>query len=383
MQNAQYLTSISDHRHEAWDRLFGAASEGFEYYLACEHAALPTFSLGALGLSDEGVLIAGAPAFEGEFQLDMMLEGGARRVAHKFAERFSGSRTFKILGAGSPHADELALGFDPGLDHNQRCQALSSLLDALEFRAAARGIGMTFLKNVTDRDSAWAHDVLKRRGYVRVSTLPVASLAVPASEEAYIASLSANMRSNLRRKLKRACAVRVEMRNSVEGVEEEIFALREATRRRASVNYDAFSELSHNYFHEVLSRMGERARLLLYWRDDKLISFALVLLEPARLIEKYDGMCYPDGPDNGIFFLNWMTQVRLCLERGIPVLHAGETTYLTKARLGCKLHRSWIYFRHRQGMVNWLYWAISRFVRFDSTDPDLRKLGPAAPYISR
>ena len=96
MQNAQYLTSISDHRHEAWDRLFGAASEGFEYYLACEHATLPMFSLGALGLSDEGVLIAGAPAFEGEFQLDMMLEGSARQVAHKFAERFSGSRTFKI-----------------------------------------------------------------------------------------------------------------------------------------------------------------------------------------------------------------------------------------------------------------------------------------------
>jgi len=92
-------------------------------------------------------------------------------------------------------------------------------------------------------------------------------------------------------------------------------------------------------------------------------------------------MRYPQGPDNCVFFLNWMTQVRLCVERGIPQLHAGETTYLTKARLGCKLHRSWIYFRHRRDSVSRMFGLVSRWIAFDSADPDLRRLGTDAPYV--
>ena len=239
---------------------------------------------------------------------------------------------------------------------------------------------MTFLKNVSDCDSQSSHEVFQRRGYARVAALPIATLAIPNSEEAYIASLSANMRSNMRRKLKRAKDVRVEVRSSVDGVEEEIFALREATRRRAKTDYDIFAEVSTSYFRQVLSHLGERAKLLLYWRGEDLIGFALVLVEPGRLIEKYNGMRYPDGPDHGVFFLNWMTQVRLCVELGIAELHAGETTYLTKARLGCKLHRSWIYFRHRNRPLNQMFGLLSRWIAFDTTDPDLRRLGADAPY---
>lgn len=380
-RHSRYLTSISRLDRGAWERLFGAASESYDYYLACERAAPAMFSYAALAVSDDERLVAGAPAFRGDFPLDMMLEGRSQKFANWLGSHFPRLRTLAVMGAGSPHADELALVFAPEFDLPQRRETLEGLLDGLENQAAAAGIGMTFLKNVTDRDSVWAHAVLQRRGYVRVSTLPIAKLAVPGSEEAYIAGLSANMRSNIRRKLKRAQKLRVEVRCSIDGIEEEIYLLWESTRCRASTDYDAFSEISRSYFREVLTRLGERAKLLLYWRGNMLIGFAFVLLEPGRLIEKYNGMRYPDGPENGVFFLNWLTQVRLCIEQGIPELHAGETTYLTKARLGCKLHRSWVYFRHRRRALNWMFWLMSLLVKFDSADPDLRKLGSEAPYV--
>ena len=376
----RYLASIADFDRAGWDRLFGSASEGFDYYLACERAAPPMFTFAALGVLDGETLVAGAPAFRGDLRLDMMLEGRSRALATSIGSRFPRLRDLKIMGAGSPHADELATAFDPDLSMEQRCRALEGLLGALQDQAALAGIGMTFLKNVSDRDSAWAHEVLRRKGYARVATLPIATLAIPDSAEAYIESLSANMRSNMRRKLKRARGLRVEVRDRIDGLEEEIYALREATRRRASTDYDAFSEISPDYFREVLARLGGRAKLLLYWKGDVLIAFAFVLIEPGRLIEKYNGMRYPEGPDNGVFFLNWMTQVRMCVERGIPELHAGETTYLTKARLGCQLHRSWVYFRHRRPSLNWIFRLMSRMVSFDSADPDLRRLGADAPY---
>lgn len=378
---ARILPSIRTINRRAWDRLFGAASEGFDYYLACENAPPSMFEFSAIGVLDGETLVAGAPVFCTNFRLDMMLEGRSRMLAEWLGRPFPRLMNIAVMGAGSPHSDSLSLAIDPALNASQRKLALDALLEGLERQAALSGIGMTFLKNMSDRDSHWSHEVLQRRGYARVAALPIATLSVPNSEEAYIASLSANMRSNMRRKMKRAKELRVEVRGFVDGVEEELSALRDATRRRAMADYDVFAEVSRNYFRQVLTHLGERAKLLLYWRGDALIGFALVLIESGRLIEKYNGMRYPDGPDHGVFFMNWMTQVRLCVERGIPELHAGETTYLTKARLGCKLHRSWIYFRHHRRHVNGLFGLLSRWIAFDSTDPDLRKLGTKAPYV--
>ena len=380
---ARILPSITTIDRRSWDRLFGTASEGFDYYLACENAPPSMFEFSAIGVLDGETLVAGAPAFRTNFRLDMMLEGRSRTLAERVGRRFPRLINFAVMGAGSPHSDDLSLAIDPALNASQRKLALGVLLDGLEQQAALSGIGMTFLKNVSNRDSHWSHEVLQQRGYARVAALPIATLSVPNSEEAYMASLSANMRSNMRRKMKRAKELRVEVRDFAEGVEEEISALRDATRRRAMADYDVFAEVSANYYRQVLTHLGERAKLLLYWRGDTLIGFALVLIEPGRLIEKYNGMRYPDGPDHAVFFMNWMTQVRLCIEHGIPELHAGETTYLTKARLGCKLHRSWIYFRHQRRHMNWLFGLLSRWIAFDTTDPDLRKLGTEAPYVEQ
>lgn len=378
--SVRILPSVAAIDRHAWDRLFGASGEGFDYFLACEKARPPMFEFSALGVCDGDTLVAGAPLFRTDFRLDMMLEGRMRSMAERIAHRFPGLAKLPVTGVGSPHSDDLSLAIDPDFTVSERQQVLDVLLDGLERHAALQGIGLTFLKNVSDRDSQWAHETLQRRGYARIASLPIATLDIPDSADAYIASLSANMRSNMRRKLKRAKDIRVEIRNSAEGVEDEIFALREATRQRAETDYDAFAEISPTYFRQVLAQLGDRAKLLLYWLGDDLIGFALVLIEPGRLIEKYNGMRYPEGPDNGVFFINWMTQVRLCAERRIREMHAGETTYLTKARLGCKLHRSWIYFRHRRKPVNQVFRLLSRWIAFDSADPDLRKLGPDAPY---
>ncbi len=378
--NSRFLSSVADVDRSGWDELFGQASEGFDYYRACELAPPPMFTYSAASVFDGATLIAGAPAFRGDFRLDLMLEGFPARISsmlYRVAPRLA---KLTILGFGSPHADELAMAFNPTIGIDGRSAALEGLLDALETKARTERIATTFLKNVSDRDSQWAADTLRRRGYARIPSLPVATLAIPQSPDAYIDSLSQNMRSNMRRKLKRARNIRVEVRQSIDGIEDEIYQLRQLTLRRASTSYDAFAEVSPAYFRNVLEQVGERAKLLLYWLGDRLIGFAIVLLEPGRLKEKYNGMRYPEGPDNGVFFLNWMTQVRMCVEHDIPELHAGETTYLTKARLGCRLNRSWIYFRHRNPVMNLLFRGASPWIGIDATDPDLKKLGALAPY---
>lgn len=367
----------------AWDRLLGDSADGYDYYRACEAAPPPMFRFGAVTVHDGARLVAGAPVFTATFPLDMTLDGRLKTLAQAVSRAAPRLTSLRVVGAGSPHADELALAMDPSFGDHQRSSALAALLRGLEDHARHLRIGVLFVKDVTDTQARWAHETFTRLGYARLPTLPVAHLALPFdTEEAYLASLSGNMRSNLRRKLKQAKAVEVEVRTDVDGVEQEILQLRAETQEQAKANYGDFEELADGYFREVLSAMPGRARLLLYRVSGKLIGFSLILTDPHRLTYKYTGMRYPEARDHNLYFVNWMTMVRICLAEGIRHLHAGETTYVTKTRLGCRLERSWIYFRHRNGLMNQFFKRIGPRIEIDRMDPDLRELGDSAPYLT-
>lgn len=378
------LPSFTDLDRAAWDHIYTDAVEGFDYFRSCEQAPPAMFEFQAFGVREGGKLIAGGPTFSTDFRLDLAAGGPFQRVAQWLEKRAPRLNRVKVLGLGSPHADELGLAFAPELDTAARARALDTLLAGLGRHAQETRSTLIAFKNVSTAQCEEFGEVFARRGYARIATLPISKLAIPASVDAYIDSLSANMRSNIRRKLKRAARLKVEIRKggaSIADVEAELFELRELTRRRASTDYDAFAEVAPGYFASVMAGCGDRARLLLYRLDGRLIAFSIVLLEKSRLKEKYTGMRYPEGPDNGVFFLNWVTLIRLCIEHNIPQLHAGETTYLTKARLGCQFHRSWIYFRHRRPLVNALFGQASRWVSLEAADPDLRELGNTAPFV--
>jgi len=378
--SGRHLPSVNAVGRDAWTRLQARSSDGYDYHCACEAAPPDMFRFFAVGAFDDTRLFGCAPAFEAAFRLDMSLSGPLRRATDFLYTRWPGL-ALGVMGLGSPHADELALGLHPTLDPLAKARALKALLEGLDQAAADRGVWVLFVKDVTDRQAVWADPVLKAAGFGRLSTLPVAHLYLPFStEEEYLQSLSGNMRSNLRRKLRKAAAVSVEICSSIDGVQDEIFALRQQTQAQAKANYGDFEELSPNYFGEVMRRLPG-ARLLLYRLSGELIGFSLVLLDADRLTYKYTGFRYPQARDYNLYFLNWMVMVRLCLENGIQHLHAGETTYLTKVRLGCRLERSWIYFRHRLRLINPLVKAIGRNIAIDRMDPDLRELGPSTPYI--
>jgi Acetyltransferase (GNAT) domain len=376
------LGSIADIEAGAWNRVFAGRCEAFEYYRACELAALDAFQHAAIGIFEGDRLVGGAPLFSAVFRLDMTFPLGLRKLGNWIYAWAPRLISLRVVGAGSPHADELALGMDPVLCAEQRATAFEAMLVGIDRHAAQNRTGVLFIKDVSDTQALSVHDILAKNGYARLPTLPVAVLALPYRTEAeYIASLSANMRSNLRRKLKLAAKVQVQICTDITGVEAELLALRRHTQENAKANYGDFEELSPGYFRAVMARLGNDARLLLYRVDGELVGFSLVLLSAHELIYKYSGMRYPAATDHGVYFLNWMVMVRLCLERGIPRLHAGETTYVTKTRLGCRMERSWIYFRHRSRFLNAFFKVFGPLIAIDKTDPDLRELGARAPFV--
>ena len=289
------LASIADADRDAWQRLFDGAAEGYDYFLAAERCPPPHFRFSAIAAFDGDRMIAGSPTFLTHFDAGMFLDGTAGKVFNGLTSVVPSLGRVPMVGLGSPHTQEPTLIFDPALSPAAREQAFAALLDGIDQYAVANGARLAVAKDVSQDTKSWAAPTLEDSGYARVTALPVAILDVPDSEESYISGLSGNMRSNLRRRLKRASNVRVEIRDNCDGLNDQIYALREATMERGAGDFAHFATTSRDFYPEVLAQLPGKAKLLTYWLDDRLIAFSMVVLGPTRLVQNYNGMRYPEG----------------------------------------------------------------------------------------
>jgi Acetyltransferase (GNAT) domain len=378
---ARHVATIADIARADWSALFPSKAEGWDYFRACERASPNDFSASAMGVWAGNELVAAATLFRTDYRLDLSLEGPLKPAGEWLYENARKYVVVPVLGLGSPLTEECPLGFAPDLDASARLEAFQALLQGLDAYAKSQDVPLLALKDITDRDAAWAHDHLRGAGFTRVATLPLATLHLPfKTEDEYLASLSSSMRSDLRKKMRRA-NVGIEIRDSIDGIEDEIVELFEETKATRKTDYGAFDEVPANYFREVMRAMPGTAQIMLCRAEGKLATFNIFLIEPHRIIGKYVGMRYPLAREHNLYFVNWMATARLAMERGIPWLQTGHTSYRQKVRLGCKLKRSWVYFKDRRALINPLFKMFGPMMAFDSMDPDLQTLGDAAPYL--
>jgi hypothetical protein len=323
---------------------------------AAESASPPGFkTTSAVVHSEGGVVAAASPVFHTAYRLDTSLPPVLRRPLALLERLAPKLAALPIVGLGSPVMDRCAVGFRAGTSTADRANVFSHLLDALEVDARQTGASLTAVKDIGDHERSWADPVLGKHRYARMASLPVAVLDLPhSSVDDYVATLSASVRRDLRRKLKRSAhLVRFTECSTIAERAPEIAALYEATRAKGQADYGGFDALSPNYVQTVLDGVeGGSSTVVLGWVDGVLASFALMLIGDDRAYAHQIGMRYPLARDHNLYFLNWIAAVRFCIERGIKRLEFGQTSYPLKLRLGCRLERSWVYVRHRSRPIN-------------------------------
>ncbi len=378
--DAQIFAGVSAISRADWVALFPGEAEGWDYYAACEAAPPAVFKFSAIGVRQGARLVAAAPVFQLTYRLDMPLQGSLRPLGDWLNKRVPKLINLPLMGLGSPLADRCHLGFARDLGIEQRMCAMRALLAALDAYAAREATPVLAVKDLAEREIEGVHEALAEARFTRVSSLPVAVLDLPfGSEDAYLASLSAATRKDMRRKLKAASAVRVEMRASIAGLEDTIISLYDETRHQSGFDYGDFEKLSPAYFQDVMRNLGERAVLMLYWLGEELVGFNLLFVETDRVIDKFIGFRYPQAREHNLYVLSWMTNVRFCLARGIRHMQTGQTAYASKLRFGSRLEPSWVYFKHRGRVVNSLFRTFGPLLAFDKMDPDLAALAKRKP----
>ncbi|SFI98945.1 Predicted N-acyltransferase [Bosea sp. OK403] len=367
---------VAEIRADAWDACFPGEAENHAYYTACENAALASGAelvTSAASVERDGETIAVAPFFLIDYRLDTPLQGPLRALGDYLFRHAPRLVALRVLCIGSPYAERCHIGLSPELDAQARQQARLALREAIDAHGRDEGVHIIAWKDLAPDDAEAFQDILKGDGFIRLGSLPVAVLDLPfASEADYLATLSAATRKDIRRKLAKAGNVRIEMRHSIADIEAEIVALYESTRAESGLDYGDLEKLPPGYFSGITAALGERALFVLYWVGTTLAAFNLLLIERERVIDKFLGMRYPLAREHNLYALSWMTNVRYCLAHGISRLQSGQTAYASKLRFGSRLVPSVIFFRHRQGVLNWVLRSISPYIAFDRLDPDLK-----------
>lgn len=376
---AQILDSIATIDAAAWDACFPGEAEAMAYYTACEMAARLSgrgVRVGAVCVEDEQGVVAVAPTFRLDYRLDTPLQGSLRSVGDALFRTLPRLVTLKVLCVGSPYAERCHIGLAPRLDDAGRIAAFQAMIAVLAGQSGAERLDLIAWKDLSPGDEKAFGAQLAEQGFARLGSLPVAVLDLPFSDEAgYLASLSAATRKDIRRKLARSDAVRIEFRSDLDGLEAAIDELYESTRTASGVDYGDLEVLPAGYFGAVSRALGERAVFALYWVGDTLAAFNLLLVEPGRVIDKFLGMRYPLARQHDLYVVSWMANIRFCLERGIRRLQSGQTAYAAKLRFGSRLETSTIHFRHRRAPLQWALRRLSPWLDFERFDPDLSRLG--------
>ena len=364
--------SIEAFGRDEWNRLFPDELEDWSYYRAVERSGLADFAWVYFGVREDGRLRAAVPAFVTDYELDTTVTGALRHVTDALSRAFPRLLRQRMLALGSPVAETCHLGFEPGTSAADQAQILDAILARAETYAREQRVQMFAAKDSSaSQDALWAHSA-KLQGMRRQPGLPTAFLDVCFDNlDEYLASLSRATRKDMRRKLKAGAELRVEWRTNVDDIAPEIMRLYTSTYANAQLS---FEELTAEYFRAVLAELGERASCVAYWLGEKLVAFNLVLHDGKRLLDKFLGMDYAYAHEYNLYFCTWFENIRYCIQHRIPLYQSGQGLHVVKLRLGSRLEANWLWYRHRNRLLDAILSIIERVARLDRHDPELAAL---------
>lgn len=348
--------------------------ESWDFYAAVERVPPPGFRLGAIAAYAGDRVVAAAPIFSVAYRLDTPLQGRLRAFSDRIHATFPHLLGVPVIGIGSPMSDNCALGFAPELSRAECARVFEGLLGHLQHEARNDRAALIVVKSLDGAAEA-LDPAVSSHGFRRVSSVPLVMLDLPfRTLDHYLDSLPGKDGSYFRRKMRSASKVRIEYRTSISGLENRLNVLFESTLKESRVDYGDFERLHPDYFSNVVHGLGDRARLMLCWRDDELLSFQLFLVGRDRVVAKQIGMQYPEARELNLYFVNWLKLIEFAIERRIPLVEMGATTYATKLLFGGYLERRWLHFRFRHASANALLKPLAPLFDFERNDPELNRL---------
>jgi uncharacterized protein len=248
----------------------------------------------------------------------------------------------RILGVGLLVGEWSEIGIDPHIDKGTLDEACTMAFDALKTLAAELKCDITALYNF-NQYSKLPEQVSKQ--FNRVQCQSCARLPINFNNlEDFLARFSKVARKGLRRKMRVAPEVRVIHSRDISPFLGRIYLLYLETVKRSPIAFGVHHRL---FFEKICERIPD-AEYTLYFVQEKLVAFNLLIVKQQGMVDKYFCMNYELGRKYNLYVISWLENVRTCVERKIPVYQTGQGAEKTKAHLGATFIPSYVLFKHRQ-----------------------------------
>ena len=336
MYHCEVVSSVSAIPSEVWDSMAashdplwswshfrimeqnGSGPDGFEYLLLCR----------------KGAIIAILPAFwYRAMPLPTALHPAIDRGLDRVRRHVPRAISLSVYFAGNPLGEGMILS-----DGQLEATAVAHLTEIVEQRAKHHRLSWIFFKDFTPGHSQSLIARLDERKFFAIDSLPDASLGIDYPDfEAFVNSRSANMRRNIRKRLRafeKCPDLRIETIQDFDGYAPEIRELYETVHARARLSLD---HLSADYF-SAIARDGQiDHRFVACFSGDRMVGFILNVFGNESGVCFRGGFDYERSHEAGVYFVLQYESIRQAIAADVRRLSFCQATYKPKLRLGCDL----------------------------------------------
>jgi hypothetical protein len=327
-------------------RLFPEPSNTAPLLSLLQESGIDGFNLRSIVVSKDDAPILLLPLFETRFDLSTFVEGWIQKSLKVAGHLIPSLFQPRILGVGLLVGESSEIGIDPQIDAGTLESAFKMAFDALQRLAAELKSDIVALYNFSHYGGLPA-EVLNT--FHRAKCQSCARMPIDFKNlEEFLARRSRAARKDLRRKMRVAPEVRVIRTCNISPFLDRIYHLYRATVERSPMAFGAHNRL---FFEKICERVPG-AEYTLYFVREELAAFNLLVVKQEAMVDKNFCMDYELGRKYNLYVLSWLENIRTCVERGIPLYHAGQGLEKTKAHLGATLTPIYLLFKHRQPVID-------------------------------
>jgi hypothetical protein len=323
-------------------RLFPEPSIAAPLISLLQESGIDGFNLRSIVVFKDNAPILLLPLFETRFDLSTFVDGWIKKSLKVAGHLIPSVFHPRVLSVGSVAGEWSEIGMDPQIDEDTFDAAFKMAFSAMQMLATELKSDIVALYNFNHYSKLprEAFDKFNRVKYRSCALLPINF----NSMEEYLSLLSRATRKNLRRKMRVTPLVQVIRTRNISPFFDRIYALYLETVARGPLALGVHKRL---FFEEICERVPG-AEYTLYFVQEELVAFNLLIVKQEAMVDKLFGMDYELGRKYNLYVLSWLENVRTCVERKIPLYYAGQGTEKTKAHLGATFVPSFILFKHRR-----------------------------------
>jgi uncharacterized protein len=332
----------------SWSKLYPDHPDSAEMVALMGECGMEDFEFSSIVVKHDYAPILLLPLFTTRYDLTTTLSGNALQFAGAAKLLLPKLLRPKVLGVGFVEGEWGEVGFDRDCPLPLLERAWGLALKTLEQRAKIVGAQLIAFKDFTF-ESGRCVPIGKLSNFYCINSMPYCQMDLPFRNlDEYLQTLDSDLRRYLLRAEKKRKDLKIIYERHPGAWLDSVYDL---YLDQVKQSESSFGIHRKEYFARICQTVPG-AHYVLYYLQDKLIGFELLVERKHSLIQKYIGIDRDAGREYKLFFLSWLQNIRYCLANGIPHTHVGASQEKLKTDLGAYLIPSVVLTRHVDPIMN-------------------------------